>query len=160
MAKKHWSIPAYDDPDTRRIRKVVAGNPKHGDAAVRFAQYRTGMTVREDIAACEALGVPNYAVYDLTWDSDPKRRLIQNSTIELTPAGGRLVVSNPSRDCTKPQRPFASSVKGLTDHAKGLVRPILAEEEGIEPPSPFQVNLRLSVWCLTNSATPGRKAHV
>ncbi len=77
MEKKHWGVPAYDGPDTRRIRKVVAGNPKRGDAAVRFAQYRTGMTVREYIAACETLGVPNYAIYDLTWDSAPERRRIE-----------------------------------------------------------------------------------
>jgi hypothetical protein len=73
----HWNIPAYDGPHTRRIRKLVEGNPKRGDAAIRFAQYRTGMTVAEFITLCEKLDVPNYAVYDLTWDSDPKRRFIE-----------------------------------------------------------------------------------
>lgn len=73
----HWNIPPCDGPHTRRIRKLVEGNPKRGDAAVRFAQYRTGMTVAEFILACEKLEVPNYAVYDLTWDSEPKRRLIE-----------------------------------------------------------------------------------
>ena len=73
----HWNIPAYDGPQTRRIRKLVEGNPKRGDAAIRFAQYRSGMTVAEFINACHKLEVPNYAVYDLTWDSDPKRRFIE-----------------------------------------------------------------------------------
>jgi hypothetical protein len=73
----HWNIPEYDRPHSRRIRKLVEGNPKRGDSAVRFAQYRTGMTVGEYLAACERLDVPNYALYDLMWDSDPKRRLIE-----------------------------------------------------------------------------------
>jgi hypothetical protein len=79
MAKKLWGIPAYDGPTRRRIRKIVAGNPKRGDAAIRFAQYRDGMTVGEFILACEGLGVPNYAVFDITWDSDPRRRFIELS---------------------------------------------------------------------------------
>lgn len=73
----HWNIPAYDGPLTKRIRKMVPGNPKRGDSAVRFAQYRTGMTVAEYVAACEALELPNYALYDVTWDSAPERRLIE-----------------------------------------------------------------------------------
>jgi hypothetical protein len=74
---KHWGIPAYTGPDARRIRKLVEGNPKRGDSAIRFAQYRTGMTVRDYISACERLGIPNYAIFDIAWDSDPKRRLIE-----------------------------------------------------------------------------------
>jgi hypothetical protein len=35
------------------------------------------MTVGEFILACEGLGVPNYAVFDITWDSDPRRRFIE-----------------------------------------------------------------------------------
>jgi hypothetical protein len=77
MGKTHWGIPAYDGPSTRHIRKLVDGNPKRGAAAIRFAQYRTGMTVSEYILECEALDVPNYAIFDITWDSDPRRRLIE-----------------------------------------------------------------------------------
>jgi hypothetical protein len=77
MGTKHWGIPAYDGPESRRIRKLVEGDPKRGAAAVRFAQYRTGMTVQEYVAACDNLTVPNYAIYDITWDTDAKRRLIE-----------------------------------------------------------------------------------
>ena len=77
MARRHWGIPAYEGPLTSRIRKLVDGNPKHGDAAVRFDQYRTGMTVGDFISACDRLDVPNYAVFDITYDSDPKRKLIE-----------------------------------------------------------------------------------
>jgi hypothetical protein len=35
------------------------------------------MTVREYIHACEALDVPNHALFDITWDTDPKRRFIE-----------------------------------------------------------------------------------
>jgi hypothetical protein len=76
MGNTHWGITAYDGPITRRIRKVINGNPKRGAAAVRFNQYRSGMTVGEFIAACEKLEVPNYAVFDITW-GDPKRKFIE-----------------------------------------------------------------------------------
>ena len=75
MAKKLWGIPAYDGSQSRRIRKIVSENPKRGKAAIRFAQYRTGMTVRGYIEACGALGIPNYALFDITWDND--RRVIE-----------------------------------------------------------------------------------
>jgi len=74
---RHWNIPAYEGPSTRRIRKLVEGNPKRGASAIRFAQYRTGMTVAEYLADCDGLSVPNNALFDLTWDTDPKRRLIE-----------------------------------------------------------------------------------
>jgi hypothetical protein len=77
MTDKHFGIPAYAGPHDRRIRKLVDGNPKRGASAVRFAQYVTGMTVGEYIRACEELDVPNYAHFDLTWDSDPRRRFIE-----------------------------------------------------------------------------------
>jgi hypothetical protein len=77
MRKKTWGIPAYEGPTSRRIRKLVVGNPKRGAASIRFAQYRTGMTVADYIVACEKLEVPNYAIFDITWDSDPSRRLIE-----------------------------------------------------------------------------------
>jgi hypothetical protein len=32
------------------------------------------MTVGEFILACEDLDVQSYAIFDITWDSDPKRR--------------------------------------------------------------------------------------
>jgi hypothetical protein len=77
MTKKLFGIPAYDGPTNPRIRRMVDHNPKRGDAAIRFAQYRTGTTVGEFILACEDLDVQNYAIFDITWDSDPKRRFIE-----------------------------------------------------------------------------------
>jgi hypothetical protein len=77
MAKKLYSIPAYDGSTGRRIRKLVAENPKKGRSALRFAQYHTGMTIQEYVQACEALGIPNHALFDITWDTDPKRRFIE-----------------------------------------------------------------------------------
>jgi hypothetical protein len=77
MAKRHWGIPAYDGPLTRRIRKLVSGNPKRGAARLRFDEYFDGMTVADYISACDSLDVPNYAVFDITWDSDQRRRLIE-----------------------------------------------------------------------------------
>jgi hypothetical protein len=77
MVKNHWGIPAYEGSLQRRIRIMVNSNPKRGKVALRFAQYRNGMTVREYIEACEQFGHPNYAVFDITWDSDPKRRFIE-----------------------------------------------------------------------------------
>jgi hypothetical protein len=77
MRKKIWGIPAYEGPTSRHIRKLAVGNPKRGAAAIRFAQYRTGMTVADYVLACEKLEVPNYAIFDITWDSDPSRRLIE-----------------------------------------------------------------------------------
>jgi hypothetical protein len=35
------------------------------------------MTVQEYIRACGALDVPNHAIFDITWDTDPKRRFIE-----------------------------------------------------------------------------------
>lgn len=35
------------------------------------------MTVEDYISACDRLDVPNYAVFDITWDSDPRRNLIE-----------------------------------------------------------------------------------
>jgi hypothetical protein len=77
MAKTHYGIPAYDGPFTRRIRKLAARNPKPGASRLRFDQYRDGMTVADYISACDSVEVPNYAVFDLTWDSDPRRKLIE-----------------------------------------------------------------------------------
>jgi hypothetical protein len=48
------------------------------------------MTVAEYLAACDKLSVPNYALYDLTWDSDPSRRLIE--LYDYFRAASRLVV--------------------------------------------------------------------
>jgi hypothetical protein len=36
-----------------------------------------GMTVADYISACDSLEVPNDAVFDVTGDSDPRRRLIE-----------------------------------------------------------------------------------
>lgn len=77
MSKKHFGIPAYEGPIDRRIRKIVDKNPKSGASAVRFDRYRSGMTVAEYIHSCEELGRPNLAIFDITWDSDPKRRFIE-----------------------------------------------------------------------------------
>jgi hypothetical protein len=70
MRRTFFGIPAYEEPMTRRIRKVVSGNPKRGKSRLRFAQYRTGMTVQEYFDACEALGIPNHGLFDITWDSE------------------------------------------------------------------------------------------
>ena len=77
MWKKIWGIQAYEGSTSRYIRKLVAGNPKRDAAAIRFAQYRTGMTVADYFLAGEKLDVPNYPTFDITWDSDPGRRLIK-----------------------------------------------------------------------------------
>lgn len=77
MARTHWGIRAYEGSESRRIRVIRIQNPKRGKAAIRYAQYRTGMTVREYVQACEALTVPNYAIFDITWDTDPKRGFIE-----------------------------------------------------------------------------------
>ena len=77
MSPKHWHIPAYSGPTSRKIRKRVDENPKRGASAVRFAHYRTGMTVLEYVQACETSGKRNYALFDITWDTDPSRRLIE-----------------------------------------------------------------------------------
>lgn len=62
---------------TRRIRKLVAENPKRGKSALRLAQYRSGMTVQEYVDACQNLNVPNHALFDISWDVDLKRKFIQ-----------------------------------------------------------------------------------
>lgn len=77
MSRTFFGIPAYRGPMSRRIRKIEADNPKRGRSRVRFAQYRNGMTVQEYFDACEALGVPNHALFDITWDADPKRKFIE-----------------------------------------------------------------------------------
>jgi len=77
MVKKLFGIPAYDGPTTRRIRKLVEANPKTGNSALRFAQYRNGMTVEGYTPACDALPIANYALFDITWDTDPKRKFIE-----------------------------------------------------------------------------------
>jgi hypothetical protein len=46
---------------------------------VRFAQYRDGMTVQQYIYACNKLAVHNYAIFDITWDTDSKRQFIKLS---------------------------------------------------------------------------------
>lgn len=76
MSKIHWGIPAYNGPLTCRIRKLVPGNPKRGAARLRFNQYRDDMTVAAYISACDSLDVPNYALFDITRDRDPRRQLI------------------------------------------------------------------------------------
>ncbi len=77
MSKKYFGIPAYEGPLDRRIKMIADRNPKRGASAIRFARYRNGMTVGEYIRSCEELGRPNLAVFDITWDSDPKRQFIE-----------------------------------------------------------------------------------
>jgi hypothetical protein len=55
MVKKFLGIVAYDGPLHRRIRELVSANPKKGNSAIRFALYRTGMTVREYVCTCDEL---------------------------------------------------------------------------------------------------------
>ncbi len=79
MVKMLFKPPAYDGPTSRRIRKIRQPNPKRKNsyARVRFSQYKTGMTVQEYIDACAQLDVPNYAIFDITWDTDPRRKFIE-----------------------------------------------------------------------------------
>jgi hypothetical protein len=77
MARKLFGIPAYNDSSNRRIRLLVARNPKRGASRLRYDQYKDGMTVGEYIKACDVLGIPNYAKHDIVWDSDPKRKFIE-----------------------------------------------------------------------------------
>jgi hypothetical protein len=35
------------------------------------------MTIEEYIHACEDLGPPKHAIFDITWDTDPKRKFIE-----------------------------------------------------------------------------------
>jgi hypothetical protein len=35
------------------------------------------MTVQQYINACDNLGIPNYALFDIKWDTDPKRKFIE-----------------------------------------------------------------------------------
>lgn len=70
MVSKYFGIAAYDGPLSRRIRKLVSENPKRGKSAIRFAQYRTGMTVQEYVHSCDGLDVSNPALFDITWDTD------------------------------------------------------------------------------------------
>jgi hypothetical protein len=79
MAKTFRGIPAYEGPQSRRIRVLVPQNPKRiaSKSAIRFSQYRTGMTVQEYIQACDRLGIPNHALFDITWDTDANRRFIE-----------------------------------------------------------------------------------
>jgi len=77
MPKGLFGIPAYTGPLDRRIRLLVKANPKKGKAALRFAKYRDGMTIEEYLSACEAVGPPKHAIFDITWDTDPKRKFIE-----------------------------------------------------------------------------------
>jgi hypothetical protein len=77
MGKTHFRIPAYSGSTSRRIKVLVVVNPKRGNARLRFAQYHSGMTVQEYIQACDDLKIPNYAIFDITWDTDPKRQFIE-----------------------------------------------------------------------------------
>ena len=66
----------------RRAVALVTDNCRWEHAGQSFFSGEVGpcingRTVAEFILACEKLEVPNYAVYDLTWDSDSKRRLIE-----------------------------------------------------------------------------------
>jgi hypothetical protein len=77
MPKSLFGLPAYEGSLRRRIRRLVIENPKRGKAALRFAKYRDGMTIEEYMHACEAVGPPKHAIFDITWDTDPKRKFIE-----------------------------------------------------------------------------------
>jgi translation initiation factor 2 beta subunit (eIF-2beta)/eIF-5 len=71
MTKKaHWKISPYEGPLNRHIRLLVSENPKRAgsDSETRFNQYRSGMTIKAYIDACDRLNVPNYSLSDITWD--------------------------------------------------------------------------------------------
>jgi hypothetical protein len=64
-----WPNPIFSRGD--RIRVLVDQNPKRGTARLRFALYRTGMSVGEYLdAAAEAYPRLAYrAMGDLSWDA-------------------------------------------------------------------------------------------
>jgi hypothetical protein len=72
MPRTYFRIPEYEGPLSRKIRKIVAGNPKKGKSALRFALYRTGMTVQDYIRSCDEIGMANLALFDITWDTERK----------------------------------------------------------------------------------------
>jgi hypothetical protein len=57
------SVPGQPN-DTNQITVLVKNNPKKSTAAMRFAKYKTGMTVAEYKQAVGA----NQAMLDLRWD--------------------------------------------------------------------------------------------
>ncbi len=77
MRKKYFGIPVYEGSTSRRIRKLVTANQKSGKSALRFALYRDGMTVAEYIKECEGIGQDEIALFDITWDTDTRRRYIE-----------------------------------------------------------------------------------
>jgi hypothetical protein len=77
MTRTYWRIPEYEGRLTRRIRKLTAGNPKKGKSALRFARYRTGMTIQDYIRSCDEIGMSKLALFDITWDTDPRRNFIE-----------------------------------------------------------------------------------
>jgi hypothetical protein len=68
--KAHWKVPPYEGSLDRRIRLLVSPNPKQAgsDSEMRFNQYRSGMTIKAYIEACDRLNVPNYSLSDINWD--------------------------------------------------------------------------------------------
>jgi hypothetical protein len=72
MAKTYWGIPQYEGSLSRKIGKLRESNPKTGKSALRFALYRTGMTVQDYIRSCDEIGMSKLALFDITWDTERK----------------------------------------------------------------------------------------
>lgn len=79
MVKRFFNITAYEGSVSRRIKNIKHPNPKRvgSKSAIRYDQYRDGMTVAQYIHACEQIGQGAMAIFDITWDTDPKRRFIE-----------------------------------------------------------------------------------
>lgn len=77
MTRKYFGIPAYEGSLSRRIRVLRKTNPKRGKSAARYALYRDGMTIAEYIKACESRNEGRLALFDITWDTDRKRRFVE-----------------------------------------------------------------------------------
>ena len=69
-------LPKFPDDN---VITVLVPNPKHGKCSERYAQYRTGMTVKEyvDILTKEPFNRTVGEVWgDIRWDTNPNRNLI------------------------------------------------------------------------------------
>jgi hypothetical protein len=87
--KAHWKVPPYEGSLDRRIRLLVSPNPKQAKsaAALRFGEYRSGMTIKAYIEACERLDVPNYALSDIHWDLERGFISLYDETTTGSPQG-------------------------------------------------------------------------
>jgi hypothetical protein len=125
MRKKTSGIPAYEGPTSRRIRKLVVGNPKRGAASIRFAQYRTGMTVADYIVACEKLEVP-ITLFSISHGTAIRVEGLLSSTIEC------------QRLSMRENDPTLASLGWGTRPEASPLRPFLATQRGLHSPYLWQ----------------------